>query len=251
MRRAVAVLALFGCDDVFSIDHVGPPPPADAAPLDAALHGPSLVCVSETFCIDSTEVTRGQYADFLATEPTATGTGCSADDLTPAGSWPVAPGDEDRPVVNVDWCDAYSYCAWAGKRLCGRIGGGPVSMADATDVTQSEWYFACTGGHQGQLYPYGNAYSLATCNDSNQHTDVRAVTADPQCVGGFAGILDMSGNVYEWEDACGGSAADSGCYIRGGDFTEGAGLVTCDTAITHMRNQNAYSRFGFRCCLDL
>ena len=51
-------------------------------------------------------------------------------DFTPSAAWPPAPTQANHPVVWVDWCDAFAYCAGAGKRLC-----GPLSWRDRPDFT--------------------------------------------------------------------------------------------------------------------
>src|SRR5215207_6646428 len=98
------------------------------------------------YCMDRTEVTNEEYSLFLASSPgTAnqvaacgfntsfvpdTSAACAAEEV--AKYDPVA--RPNVPVGCVDWCDAKRYCEWAGKRLCGAIGGGsnpPGSFADA------------------------------------------------------------------------------------------------------------------------
>lgn len=78
------------------------------------------------FEIGSREVSNGEYQQFLAAQqdPAIQPGECAwNDDFTPT-QWPVA--SATLPVVNIDWCDARAYCAWAGKRLCGAIAGGPT-----------------------------------------------------------------------------------------------------------------------------
>jgi hypothetical protein len=65
--------------------------------------------------------------------------------------------------VCVDWCDALGFCAFVGKRLCGGMGGGPITVQNANDASQDEWYNACSEGGV-QLYPYGNTYQPTACN---------------------------------------------------------------------------------------
>ena len=48
-------------------------------------------------------------------------------------TWPPTAGQEDYPVVNVDWCDAASFCQWSGKRLCGRLGPGTLDSKQAAN----------------------------------------------------------------------------------------------------------------------
>lgn len=230
------VLALYACADVFDIETIDPPP-AD------------MMCTTG-FCIDRTEVTKVAYQRFLDASPpqSLNHAACAGNDFTPNGTWPPSPGDQ-RPVVNVDWCDAFAFCAWAEKRLCGAIGGGPVAPSDNTKIAYSQWYYACTGGHQDQPQPYGVARELGRCNDSESGgTEVVGVLDNPGCEGGLPQLLDMVGNVHEWEDACDSELPTARCMIRGGDwFEKGA---TCGMSIGQARTDNTYSRFGFRCCSD-
>jgi hypothetical protein len=115
--------------------------PADVAQPDSiagscpsGLPGPAMVPAGAfalpTMCIDATEVTNAHYAAFLASSP-APGSGPGACTWNvryePLFHWPPPPERAAFPVVDVDWCDAFAYCAWAGKRLCGDPGGGPGS----------------------------------------------------------------------------------------------------------------------------
>jgi len=87
--------------------------------------GPSMVMLPQGYCIDSTEVTRDQYAAWLATTPTlpaSTDANCGWKstasynaDATCMANNPtyVCQGTAcgNHPQVCVDWCDAYAYCA--------------------------------------------------------------------------------------------------------------------------------------------
>jgi formylglycine-generating enzyme required for sulfatase activity len=154
-------------------------------------------------------------------------------------------------VSNVDWCDAFAYCAFAGKRLCGKIGGGPVAADAAADPAQDEWFAACSHADDGQhAFPYGNVYDAATCNASSGARV--AVGSFPGCVGGYPGLFDMAGNVWEWENRClRGAAADAAtdpCGTRGGGFSSGTSS-TCANAQSDLRS-TALEKVGFRCCAN-
>ena len=83
------------------------------------------------FCVDAVEVTYTQYQSFYSANPALTQPqACSATtSYTPSSNWPAAPAQAAQPVRYVSWCQAVDYCLWAGKRLCGMIGGGSVSIA--------------------------------------------------------------------------------------------------------------------------
>jgi formylglycine-generating enzyme required for sulfatase activity len=209
-----------------------------------------------TYCIDSTEVTNGHYAGFVASK----GSDVSGQDswcswnttYTPSGGWP-ATGKEDHPVAYVDWCDAYAYCKWAGKRLCGKIGGGRSAYGDYADATKSEWFNVCSVG--GTLtYPYGSTYSGLACNGSdNGEAATVPVGSKATCKGGYAGLFDLSGNVAEWEDSCNGTAGpDDACRLRGGSFRYGllVSSLRCDDPGTINRSISHNPEFGFRCCAE-
>jgi formylglycine-generating enzyme required for sulfatase activity len=207
------------------------------------------------FCIDSTEVTRAQYAAFLATSPLVASQPavCASNtSFVPAVGWPPPAGSDAFPVGGPDWCDAYAFCAWAGKRLCGHIGGGSLAFTDFASATASEWMNACSLDGT-RAYPYGNAYDGTKCNGEPvdggpEGGAVVAVKSFPDCQS-YAGVYDLLGNVDEWEDSCNGATgATDMCHLRGEGYGEKTAL-RCDAPEAHVRS-NQQSDQGIRCCAD-
>jgi formylglycine-generating enzyme required for sulfatase activity len=225
-----------------------------------------------TFSIDKYEVDNASYNLFLAAGPSfglappecADNTSYEPGVITPLGytsteltdaqticdAWNRFDREDERPVGCVDWCDAYAFCAWAGKRLCGDIAGGDY-VVDApgphADAAVSEWFAACTGP-SATAFPYGATYDDTVCSDDNGGPE--PVGAYPQCEGGYPGIFDMSGNMAEWENACSdynNPDWDQNCLLRGGTWYQTGAEAQCD-AYRDVPRYNMADSIGFRCC---
>lgn len=227
---------------------------------------PSVVVVAvDAFDIDATEVTAAAYMAFVAakvdpsTQPPYCGWNASfapvEDDVDAGCTGPLDVAQfPDRPVVCIDWCDAYAYCAWAKRHLCGRIGGGKLTKDQAGDPALSEWHRGCTNAGT-QAYPYGDVYEEGRCNTANSGFGATPVEVGlaVDCVGGYAGLHDMSGNVEEWEDSCGNGVnpddpADDGCTVRGGAYWTEAADSRCDGLSYAPPRSMVSNDWGFRCC---
>lgn len=254
--------------------------PPDATPCPEGLPGPpmipALVPPQGSYCIDATEVTQDHYAAFLAdvaAAPPDQPAFCQwNEDLAPAAAagdcGPDAYDPEtrgDRPAVCVDWCDAAAYCAWAGKRLCGRIGGGGLqnNNSEPWSFTHSQWYNACSDSGLFK-YPYGDTYRPEVCNSPDaQWGRTIPATADPAASGchgiydPYDGLFDMVGNVAEWEDGCTATSGNSDfCYVRGGAYQlygtsdNPSDQGACLGGIVGFERRDRQPFVGFRCCLD-
>lgn len=241
------------------------------APCPTGLPGPALVAVptpdGASYCVDATEVTNAQYAVFLGSRVSTSEQPAACawnESYEPSAEWPSGRGREDYPVVYVDWCDATAYCKWAGKRLCGKIGGGANADADWKNPAKSEWYNACSLGGLTK-YPYGDTYDGARCVGSDYDgrpgyqpgSDVaRAVASASGCHGDAwptDGLLDLSGNVWEWENSCAGGTPGlpdtDVCRVRGSSFAFDRAILSCSYGGSAARN-TTYEGGGIRCCSD-
>lgn len=240
-------------------------------------HGPNMLMIGapdpkDNYCIDSTEVTLSHYKEFLDAavdpstqineckawnnnfNPAALGNGCDLFNFSQ-----LLLSDPQRPMVCVDFCDAHAYCKWAGKRLCGKINGVGLPPGDTGKADQSQWYRACSEAGL-RAFPYGNTFEPLNCignefdgvfgyNGMSDYAHAAGSTAS--CEGGSTGLFDMSGNVWEWEDACSGTnGMGDNCQRRGGSYTGFETDLLC-TASQAILRESAYRSTGFRCCADL
>jgi formylglycine-generating enzyme required for sulfatase activity len=81
-----------------------------------------------------------------------------------------------RPVENISWFDAKSYCQTAGMRL----------------PTDAEWEYAARAGSTGSLYADLDAIAWYSSNSGGTTHPVGGKEANPW------GLSDMFGNLAEW-----------------------------------------------------
>jgi len=242
-------------DGVDALFDAGPDVAVDAgdAGCPKTLAGPALVLAGD-FCVDETEVTKAQYDRFLLAVADAgvpplspqCGWNKTLSDLTPSG-WD--PGSSaSNPVTGVDWCDAYTYCAWAKKRLCGARAGGALAAATASNDTQSQWYDACSKGGT-RTWAYGNTWDSAKCQDDAFILGgVADVKSNAQCEGGYSGLFDMTGNASEWIDQCDGPGKSDDCVTQGGNYGSNDSAAQCDAQEKATRDHDTGDWLGIRCC---
>lgn len=161
------------------------------------------VTITKPFYVGTFEVTRGQFAAFVAdtgyqTDAEKAGQVQVWNGLSPKEggkyvwkplSWRKAGFEQtdDHPVVYVSWDDAYEFCEWLSKKT-----GRPVSLP-----TEAQWEYACRAGTDTS-YPWGDDLVEGWYNGSGSD-DGFAFTAP---VGKYKpnafGLYDMIGNVDEW-----------------------------------------------------
>lgn len=252
-------------------------PKAWACPEGVA--GAKLVLIptpdGSAYCIDEREAVYAEYKQFLGakgTDPSGQPPECSHNesfvprlneeeppyeyaDCAPE-QW-LIDTEPDRAVNCVDFCDAWAFCDWAGKRLCGLRGADPskISKIDGdldlvARSTDSEWFLVCSQ-NDSTKYPYGDAYQPGVCIDQtkvqaegDQALTVRD-TAGNECRGQsapYSNVYNMSGSIRQWVNVCAG-----GCFSMGG--TAAGESVACD-ASNLGTSLSANFQIGIRCCAD-
>lgn len=153
-------------------------------------------------CVDKTEVTARAYEKCVADGKCTD----SFLDCAEAKTYKIT-GKEDHPIVCVDYPQANGYCAAVGKRL----------------PAQEEWEWVARAGEEGRKYAYGNDPPKDEICWSGSSA---GVLKGPCPVGAFpssnspAGIVDLTGNVFEWTSSK-ADAAGTMLITKGGTWRDG------------------------------
>ncbi len=188
-----------------------------------------------SYYIDRTEITVGQYAQFVRDSGHSAPIGWR-DHQPPADS-------DELPITNITWSDAMRYAVWAGKRL----------------PTEAEWEKAARGT-DGRVFPWGDQDQESCRNkDSGKLVPVGQLAAGASPTG----CLDMSGNAWEWTadwfQPYPGSTARSAHFGRGYKVIRGGAgeylYATTNTGTTTQRARlvpyGSHDFVGFRCVQDV
>lgn len=228
------------------------------------------VRLAAPFALGAFEVTRGQFADFVAATGHDAGDACNT---LVVGEWRPTPGRswrdpgfaqaDDHPVVCVSWDDAQAYLAWLSKETGLRY----------RLPSEAEWEYASRAGGAGDFsWPGGLDHEVANygrdscCGGLAAGRDRWEFTAPTGSFPANAfGLHDDRGNAWEWLDDCyhenyerapaDGSARRSDCSLadrrslRGGSWGDGPPLLR---AAYRLRGPTSgrYFTLGFRVARD-
>jgi formylglycine-generating enzyme required for sulfatase activity len=185
----------------------------------------------DTFNMDITEVTAGDYAACVTAEA------CTYTGLTTGPYVTYENGKDDHPINYVTHAQANDYCTWRGKSL----------------PTEAQWEKAARGGcdirttdcaARTPIYPWGNKTPVAV---HGVFSDATAPVGSKPYGQSPYGLMDMAGNVWEWMRGSEEELTGSGRRpIRGGSWYYSASVLRSssrhywDGSVTGSSN-------GFRC----
>jgi formylglycine-generating enzyme required for sulfatase activity len=112
-------------------------------------------------------------------------------------------GEPEHPVVHVSWHEALRYCEWLEQELQ-ESAATPSALKDllasgfrVTLPSEPEWEKAARGT-AGRIYPWDGGLDPTRANYADARIGrTSLVGAFPRGASPY-GILDMSGNVWEW-----------------------------------------------------
>ncbi len=171
-----------------------------------AEEGPQRRVSIRRFAAGQYDVTRAQWAIFVAATKRKTTAGCiwsPSEKGAPDASWQKLGFAQDgsHPVVCVSWADAQDYARW----LSGR------TQHSYRLLTESEWEYSARAGTK-TAFPWGNTagHEFANYGSDQCCGTGRALGRDrwvyTSPVGSFPpnafGLYDMSGNVLQWVQDC-------------------------------------------------
>jgi formylglycine-generating enzyme required for sulfatase activity len=226
------------------------------------------------FYIARCPVTHAQYAVFVQETghkpPTA-----EVDSERPyewrEGSYP--PRRANQPVVLVTWYDALEYCRWLTEKLR-EWEETPEPLAHllrdegwvVTLPSEAQWEKTARG-KDGRAFPWGDEFDAAKCNMGDTGIDTTSAVGMFPAGASPHGVLDLSGNVWEWTRSLWGEDWDKPSFkypydpadgredleaprgvvrvLRGGAFFNGSRGVRCACRYGYYPRY-LYRNVGFR-----
>ena len=168
--------------------------------------GPQYRLSIRSFAVGKYEVTRGQFAVFVATTGYETDSCWRNPGFTQTGT---------HPVACVSWHDAQAYINWLSAR----------SGQQYRLLTEAEWEYAARAGTTG-AYHFGATISPSQANYRYNGGGKGTVEVGSYPANAF-GLHNVHGNVREWVEDCyhndyngapsDGSAWTSDCYYENED----------------------------------
>ena len=193
------------------------------------------VTIRDKLAIGKFDVTRDEYAQFVAETKRPDPDSCTtvktsgAGFIATNGNWhsPGFPQTGRDPVVCVDWDDAQAYVSWLSAKT-GHVYRLP---------TEAEWEYAARAGtttarygsdSPAELCRYTNIGDLEYSKQHPDDTDMNLVCSDGYAfsspVGSFPpnqfGLYDMLGDVMNWTEDCWnanytGAPTDGSAWLTG------------------------------------
>jgi sulfatase modifying factor 1 len=215
----------------------------------------------DSFTIDRTEVTVGQFRKFVAATGYTTAAEKNGGGLVYGAGWEKMDGwvwsspfgtaaKSDEPAVHVTFDDAKAYCSWNGKRL---PRDKEWAKAAFTEFRLNPPLPFVTG--VTYTYPTGDTPEGANClNDCGLTPAIDYSAQLSRGIGhalagttkaGVNGLFDMGANVWEWTENGGLNEKRT----RGGSWWYGSFRMRANDRATKPKDM-AVVYIGFRCIKD-
>lgn len=166
----------------------------------------------DSFSIDRTEVTIGQFRRFVAATSLVTAAEKAGGgqqfrngwERMPGWIWSAPygkPGADDEPAVHVTWFEARDYCRWAGLRLPTDAEWARAAYVETREAPPAPFV-------RGTRYPFPSGASPDGANQLDKPKGPRAAeltrgaghVAVRVTAPGVNGLHDMGANAWEWVD---------------------------------------------------
>jgi len=138
--------------------------------------------------------------------------------------------EDNRPRDNVSWYQAVAFTRWLTAKY--RAAGELKADEEVRLPNEQEWEYGARGRDERQ-YPYGNKFESTKGNTIETRIgSTGAVGSFPDGASPF-GMLDMSGNVFEW---CENKYSKNEDYrvLRGGSFNDYLDNASCVSRLSNL-----------------